>query len=102
MRFVLAIALAFASASVFAEAADKAADKGKEMSAKAAVNTVCPLDGAKVDAKVAPVAGKTKEGKEVAIGSCCAECAGKIKDIKDSSAADAAVANKKMEEKASK
>jgi hypothetical protein len=101
MRFVLAIALAFATTSVFAEAADKASDKGKEMSAKA-VNTVCPLDGAKVDAKVAPVSGKTKEGKEVSIGSCCAECATKIKDVKDSSAADAAVANKKMEEKVEK
>ncbi len=101
MRFVLAVALAFATVSAFAEAADKASDKGKEMSAKA-VNTVCPLDGAKVDAKVAPVSGKTKEGKEVSIGSCCAECAGKIKEIADSSAADAAVANKKMEEKVEK
>jgi hypothetical protein len=95
MRFALAIALAFASVSVFA--ADEAKPEAKA-DAKA-VNTVCPLDGSKVDPKVAPVAGKTKDGKTVEIGACCADCAGKIKATPDTYADDA-VANKKHEEKA--
>ncbi len=99
MRFALALVMAFATTSLFAEAAAPAA--GAAVST-AAINSVCPLDGAKIDAKVAPVAGKTKEGKEVQIGSCCADCAGKIKDMKGTAAADAAVANKKIEEKSDK
>ena len=52
MRFVLAIALAFATTSAFAEAADKASDKGKEMSAKA-VNTGAVDDASLVDHYIA-------------------------------------------------
>jgi hypothetical protein len=87
--------MAFASVSAFA------ADETKPAAAAdaKAVNTVCPLDGAKVDAQVAPVAGKTKDGKSVEIGACCAECSAKIKATPDAFA-DAAVANKKVEEKA--
>jgi hypothetical protein len=93
MRFALAIALAFASVSVFA--ADEAKTDAKA-DAKA-VNTVCPLDGNKVDAKVAPVAGKTKDGKTVEIGACCADCAAKIK-AKADDYADDAVKNQKHAE----
>jgi hypothetical protein len=97
MRFALALALAFASVSLFAEDGAKPA----AATAAKAVNTVCPCDGDKVDPNVAPVTGKTKDGKTVEIGACCAKCAAKIKENPDAYA-DAAVANKKVEEKATK
>jgi hypothetical protein len=96
MRFILALALAFATTSAFAE-------EGAAAPAKtgATVNTVCPLDGAKNNPSVPGVELKTADGKAVSVGACCAECSAKIKDSKDSAAlAAAAVANKKIEEKA--
>lgn len=90
MRFALALVMAFATTSLFAEAAAPAA--GAAVST-AAINSVCPLDGAKIDAKVAPVAGKTKEGKEVMMGCCSEGCATEVKKNADQYA-DAAVANK--------
>lgn len=93
MRFALIMALTFAGTSLFAEAAAGASDKGKEASAKAAVNTNCVGCGKPVDAKVAPIAGKTKEGKEVMMGCCSDACATEVKKNPDQFA-DAAVANK--------
>lgn len=92
MRTLIALALALSAGTCWAEAAAPAATSA------VAVNTVCPLEGAKVDAKVAPVTGKTKEGKEVAIGACCAVCSKTIAEKPDQFA-DAAVANKKAEAK---
>ncbi|MBA2479109.1 MAG: hypothetical protein H0V44_00470 [Planctomycetes bacterium] len=79
MRYLVmsALALAFASAPAFAEAADKASDKGKEMSAKA-TNTTCCC-GKPVDAKVAPVEAKTADGKAVSIACCSDACAAEVK-----------------------
>nr|MBA2481526.1 hypothetical protein [Planctomycetota bacterium] len=59
---------------------------------------VCPMDGAKVDAKIAPVEAKTKDGKTVLIGSCCAGCSAEITKTPDKFV-DSAVANKKNDEK---
>lgn len=95
MRIALILAMAFATTSAFAEAA-AGADAPKADAPKAdgkAVNTVCVACGKPVDAKVAPIAGKTKEGKEVMIGCCSDACATVVK--KDPAKyADSAVANK--------
>ncbi len=79
MRYLVmsALALAFASAPVFAEAAGGASDKGKEMSTKA-FNTTCCC-GKPVDAKVAPVEAKSADGKTVMIGCCSDACATEVK-----------------------
>jgi hypothetical protein len=105
MRLALTAALAFGlGLSVYAaDGAD--ANKPAPGAAPAAaatdgkaVNTVCPMDGAKVDSKVAPVEAKTKDGKTVLIGACCASCAAEIKKTPDKFI-DAAVGNKKVDEK---
>jgi hypothetical protein len=85
------VALAFAVGSAcYAEDAGKANAK--------AVNTVCPVSGEKIDPSVAPVEAKTKDGKTVEIGVCCNKCPAAIKKNPEAYA-EAAVANKKYEEK---
>ncbi len=91
MRIALILALTLAGSSLFAEAAAPGA--AKEASAKPAVNTNCVACGKPVDAKLAPIAGKTKEGKEVMMGCCSEGCATEVKKNADQYA-DAAVANK--------
>ncbi len=59
MRTLLVLSIAFASmTTAFSE--DKATSNANDAKA---VNAVCPMDGKPVDPKIAPVAGKTKEGK---------------------------------------
>jgi hypothetical protein len=100
MRYLVmsALALAFASAPAFAEAADKASDKGKEMSAKA-MNTDCCC-GKPVDAKVAPVEAKSADGKTVLIGSCSDACAAEVKKDPAKALEKIQAAGKKNDEKA--
>ena len=83
IRIAIALALALGASSLFS--ADDASAK--------AVNTVCVACGAPVDAKVAPVAAKTKEGKDVLIGCCSDKCAAEVKK-NPAQYADAAVMNK--------
>jgi hypothetical protein len=96
MRFVLAATLALASVGAFA--AEGGAATAAAADAKA-VNTVCVMCGAPVDAKVAPVSGKTKDGKAVAIGCCSQKCADEVTKAPDTYV-DAAVANQKFSSKA--
>jgi hypothetical protein len=99
MRHLLIPALALALGGA-AYAADEAGATPKtEAKAEAkAVNTIDPNTGDKVDPKIAPVEGKTKDGKTVLIGASSAESEAIIK--KDPAKfADAAVANKKVESK---
>lgn len=87
MRLVPLLALTLVAGSAFAEDAKPAAPA-------TAINTVCPVGGDKVDPKLAPIAAKTTDGKEVMIGICCAGCDKAI--AKEPAAyADAAVANRK-------
>jgi hypothetical protein len=98
MRHLLVPALALAlGGAAFAE--EPGATPKAEIKADAkAVNTVDPNTGDKVDPKIAPVEGKTKDGKTVLIGASTEESAAIIK--KDPAKfADAAVANKKVEAK---
>jgi hypothetical protein len=62
--------------------------------AKPPVNTVCPVDGNKVDGAITPIAGKTKEGKTVMIATCSEACAAKVREHPETYADDA-VANRK-------
>jgi hypothetical protein len=96
MRFILAATLALASTGVFAEEG-AAAGAAAPADAKA-VNTVCVMCGSPVDAKVKPVAGKTKDGKAVAIGCCSQKCADEVGKAPDTYV-DAAVANQKFNSK---
>jgi hypothetical protein len=91
MRLTLAavLLLPFAAGAWSAEGAD---------APKTAVNTVCPIDGKKIDPRIPPVAGKTKEGKVIGIGACSAEDA-KIIAEHPELYADDAVANRKHQDK---
>jgi hypothetical protein len=94
MRFILAATLALASIGAYA--ADEA---GTAAPADAkAVNTVCVMCGKPVDAKIKPVAGKTKEGKAVMIGCCSQKCADEVAKAPDTYV-DAAVNNQKFNSK---
>jgi len=73
MRFaaLLALALAFVAAPIYAADAD----------AKA-TNTTCPLKNKPVNADIPPVSvtvGKGAEKKTVLIAVCCKNCAAKVK-----------------------
>jgi hypothetical protein len=83
---VLCLALSLAAGAAGAEA-----DTPKP--AKPPVNTICPVDGAKVDPSIPPIAGKTKEGKTVMIAVSSAACAEKVR-AKPEDYADDAVANR--------
>ncbi len=104
MRFAaVAVALVLAtSVSAFAEDNDKEvkAAEHKAVDGKS-VNTIDPVTGDKVDAKITPIEAKTKDGKVILIGASSADSAAKIKKNPDSFV-DAALANKKSEEKAAK
>jgi hypothetical protein len=89
MRFAQVLA-AVAVIAVRAPAADPPAPAA----AKPPVNTVCPVDGNKVDAKIPPIAGKTKEGKTVMIATCSEADAATVREHPDQYADDA-VANRK-------
>jgi hypothetical protein len=95
MRFLLAATLALASVGAYA--ADDAKAPAAAADAKA-VNTVCVMCGNPVDAKVKPVAGKTKDGKAVEIGCCSQKCADEVAKAPDTYV-DAAVANQKFNSK---
>src|SRR4051812_44334264 len=97
MRSLLALALVAAPFAVIA-AADGAAPAPAAADAKA-VNTVCVMCGKPVDAKVAPIEGKTKDGKTVLIGTCSDACAAEVKKSANDYA-DAAVANKQWKKDA--
>ena len=56
------------------------------------VNTVCPVDGRPIDSTIAPITGRTRDGKRVAIGVCDASCAAIVRAHPDAFANDA-VAN---------
>jgi len=56
------------------------------------VNTVCPVDGRPIDTAIAPISGRTRDGKRVAIGVCDASCAAIVRAHPDAFANDA-VAN---------
>ncbi|MBA3708395.1 MAG: hypothetical protein H0W83_06225 [Planctomycetes bacterium] len=62
-----------------------------------AVNTICPACGHDVDAKVAPVAATTKDGKKVLIATCSEACMKKCTEHPEKYV-DAAVANKSMKD----
>lgn len=102
MRFVLpamAIVL-FSGTGAFAEdGADKdaRAAEHKAIDGKA-VNTVDPVTGDKVDSNIAPISAKTKDGKTILIGASSVDSAAKIKKSPEIFV-DAALANKKSEEK---
>ncbi len=74
MRLLLAIALAFASVSAFAEDQTPA-----PAATVAATNTVDPVDGKPIDKTIAPIAAKTSDGKDVMIGASSNDNATKIK-----------------------
>ncbi len=94
MRFAIIAALALGlGVSSYAEDAGKTVAKDAK-----AVNTICPVSGEKVDPKIAPVEAKTKDGKTVLVGVCCEKCPAAIKKNPEAYG-DAAVANKKYEEK---
>jgi len=56
------------------------------------VNTICPVDGRPIDSTIAPITGRTRDGKRVAIGVCDASCAAIVRAHPDAFANDA-VAN---------
>lgn len=63
-----------------------------------AVNTVCPIDGVKIDPQIPPIQAQTRTGKSVGIGVCSAACAAIVR--KDPQAyVDDAVANHKHRQK---
>ncbi len=100
MRFALiAASLAmFSGTAAFAEDADKdvKAAEHKAIDGKA-VNTIDPVTGDKVDAKIAPIEAKTKDGKVILIGAATGDTAATIKKSPEKYV-DAALANKKSEE----
>jgi len=76
--------------------ASVAADSATPAPAVQPVNTICPVSGEAVDPSVPPIMGKTKDGKTVEIGFCCAKCAAVVAKNPDAYA-DAASANKKAD-----
>lgn len=84
MRLIAILALvAFSSGAAFAEAAGGGAAPAPAATDSKAVNNVCVACGMAVDAKVAPVAGKSKESKEVMMGCCSDKCATEVKKTPD-------------------
>jgi hypothetical protein len=100
MRLVLLIScLALLSASgVAADSATPAPAAPAAAPSAQAVNTICPISGEAVDPSVPTIAGKTSDGKTVAIGMCCSKCAAVVAKNPDAYA-DAAVANQKASAK---
>lgn len=102
MRFALiAASLAlFTGAAAFAEDSsdkDVKAAEHKALDGKA-INTIDPVNGAKVDPKIAPVEAKAKDGKTILIGAATADTAATIKKDPEKYI-DAALANTKSQEK---
>jgi hypothetical protein len=97
VRYLLITVLAL-SVGAASYAADEDGTKAEAKADSKAVNTIDPNTGEKVDPKIAPVEGKTKDGKTVWIGVSDDASAEVIK--KDPPKyADAAVANTKVESK---
>jgi hypothetical protein len=94
MRFALASVLLLAAGSSSAADPGIKADDPRPTVTKPPVNTVCPVDGNRVDPAIPPIAGKTKEGKTVMIATCGEVCAAKVREHPDAYADDA-VANRK-------
>jgi hypothetical protein len=102
MRLPLIAALALlvgVSTGFAADSSDKDANAGEHKAIDGkAVNSIDPVTGDKVDAAIAPVSAKTKDDKEILIGASSVESAATIKKS-PSKYVDAALANKKCEEK---
>jgi hypothetical protein len=96
MRFLLVPALVLSLGVASVQAAEDAA--APAAAAPAAVNTIDPVTGGKVDAKIAPVEAKTKDGKTILIGAETADSAAKIK-ADPAKYVDAAIANKAVDAK---
>ncbi|MEK7414957.1 MAG: hypothetical protein AAB263_16710 [Planctomycetota bacterium] len=94
MRIAIIAALAFGLS--LSSAAAESGGKPDTATIPKAVNTICPVSGESVDVSIAPVAVKTKDGRTVNVGVCCAKCPAVIKKNPDL-CADAAAENKKCE-----
>ncbi|MBA2479430.1 MAG: hypothetical protein H0V44_02110 [Planctomycetes bacterium] len=101
MRFVMTAVLALTmSLSAFAAHDDKAVTPAPGTTPVAAdskaINDVCAACGMAVNAKIAPVAATTKDGKKVLIGTCSEGCEKKVAGSPEKFV-DAAIAGKKAD-----
>ncbi|MBA2480727.1 MAG: hypothetical protein H0V44_08695 [Planctomycetes bacterium] len=100
MRYALIAALALMTgAGAMAADTDKdvKAAEHKAVDGKA-INTIDPVNGEKVDVKIAPIEAKTKDGKIILIGVSTQATGDTVKKDPEKFI-DAALANKKTEEK---
>ena len=101
MRYLLipALALMVGASGFAADASDKDANAAEHKAVDGkAINTIDPVTGDKVDAKLAPVEAKAKDGKTILIGVSSEKSAATIKKNPETYV-DAALANKKSESK---